>query len=76
MSAVHVRNVPEEVLDALKHRAQRHGRSLQGELRHILVTVARREPSSRPLPPLKLHFSSASPETTWSREEIYDDDGR
>ena len=72
MAAVHIRDIPTEVLEVLKRRAQRHERSLQGELRHILTTVAKEEPS----PPLKLHFSEARPQTTWSREEIYGDDGR
>lgn len=76
MAAVHIRDVPEGVLETLKRRAQRHERSLQGELRHILVSAARTEPSPEPLPPLKLHFSAASPQTIWRREEIYDDDGR
>lgn len=76
MSAVHIRDVPAEVLEALKRRAQRHDRSLQGDLRHILATVAQEEPSAEALPPLKLHFSEARPQTTWSRQEIYGDDGR
>ena len=76
MAAVHVREVPEKVLNALKRRARRHERSLQGELRHILAAVAREEPSREPLPPLELHFSDADPQINWSREEIYSDDGR
>lgn len=76
MAAVHVRDVPERVLDALKRRARRHERSLQGELRHILASVAQGEPSGERLPPLELHFSDADPQTHWSREEIYGDDGR
>ena len=76
MAAVHIRDVPKEALEALKRRARRHERSLQGELRQILVSVARTEPSPEPLPPLKLHFSDADPQSTWSREEIYGDDGR
>lgn len=76
MGAVHVRDIPTGVLEVLKRRAKRHQRSLQGELRHILTTVAQEEPSPDPSPPLKLHFSEARPQTTWSREEIYGDDGR
>ena len=76
MNAIHIRNVPDDVLSALKSRAQRHERSLQGELRQILRNIARMEAPEEPLPPLKLHYSTASPETTWSREEMYGDDGR
>jgi len=67
---------PENGRVVLKRRARRHERSLQGELRHILASVARDEASGEPLPPLELHFSDADPQTDWSREEIYGDDGR
>lgn len=73
MPAIHVRDVPAEVLDALKRRARRHHRSLQKELRQILLTVAGDEPAA-PLPPLELHLSDASPTGTWSRDELYADD--
>lgn len=76
MSAVHVRDVPPEVLAALKRRARRHHRSLQGELRELLSEVAREERRTDPQPPLALRLSSAAPTTSWSREEIYGDDGR
>lgn len=76
MSAVQIRDVPPEVIAALKRRAARHERSLEGELRHILSVLAREEPPSPPLPPMKLKLSQASPPTTWRREEIYGDDGR
>ena len=76
MAAVHIRDIPTQVLEVLKRRAHRHQRSLQGELRHILTTVAQEEPSAEPSPPLQLHFSESRPQITWSREEIYGDDGR
>lgn len=76
MAAVHIRNVPDDVLDALKRRAARHERSLQKELRHILGLIAREEPSAEPLPPISLNLSQASPSSTWRREETYGDDGR
>lgn len=77
MSALHIRDLPEDVVDALKRRAKRHNRSLQGELRQILVTEASKEPSGEPYPPLQLHFAEvAEPAGSWSREDIYGDDGR
>lgn len=76
MPAVHIRNVPEDVLQALKRRAQRHERSLQGELRQILREVADLEGPGGSLPPLRLHLSTASPTGTWSRDEIYGEDAR
>lgn len=76
MPAVQIREVSPEVLAALKRRAARNERSLEGELRHILAAVAREEPPPPPLPPVELKLSNASPVTTWRREEMYGDDGR
>lgn len=76
MAAVHVRNVPEEVLDALKRRAARHERSLQKELRYLLCAIAEEEPSREPLPPIELRLADARPTSSWQREETYEDDGR
>jgi plasmid stability protein len=76
MPAIQIRDVPPEVIAALKRRAARHERSLEGELRYVLAVMAREEPPPLPLPPLHLKLSQASPPTTWGREEIYGDDGR
>lgn len=35
-----IRGVPEEVVEALKRRARAHNRSLQGELRELLIESA------------------------------------
>jgi hypothetical protein len=40
MAAIHVREVDDAVIDALKARASRNQRSLQGEIRHILEIAA------------------------------------
>jgi plasmid stability protein len=76
MPAVQIRDVAPEVLIALKRRAARHERSLEGELRSILTAIAREEPPPAPLPAIELNLSPASPASAWRREEIYDDDGR
>ncbi len=76
MPALHIRDIPEEVIEALKRRAAENDRSLQKELRHILVSLVRESPPLEPLPPLKLNLSSARTDTDWSRGEIYQDDGR
>jgi plasmid stability protein len=76
MAAVQIRDVAPEVLAALKRRAARHERSLEGELRYILTSIAREEPPERSLPPIDLKLAQAAPSTTWRREEIYDDSGR
>ena len=41
MSAVTVRNLPEETHRALKQRASRHGRSTEAEIRYILEAAVR-----------------------------------
>lgn len=76
MPAVHIRAVPDEVLEALKRRAARHDRSLQKELRYTLENIAREDAPSRPQPPISLRLAKTSPATTCRREEIYGDDGR
>jgi plasmid stability protein len=78
MPAIQIRDVPAEVITALKRRAARNERSLEGELRFLLAAIAREEPSAVPLPPLQLKLAPApsSATATWSREEIYGDDGR
>ncbi len=82
MPAVHIRDLSPEVVDALKRRAARHERSLEGELRFLLTSVAREEPPAQPLPAIRLHLAaSAEPgaaagEPLWRREEIYGDEGR
>ena len=76
MPAVHVRNVPEEVLDALKRRAEAHHRSLNGEILEILDRAANQTPAGQPPGPLRLTLARTEGAQTWSRQGIYDDDER
>lgn len=77
MGSVLIRNVPADTLATLRALARRNARSLQGELRELLVRVAQQELAARPLEPIRLNFSKVAPVGgTWSREEIYRDDGR
>jgi plasmid stability protein len=41
MAAVHLRNVPEDVVAALKARATANQRSMEAEIRHILEETVR-----------------------------------
>lgn len=41
MAAVHLRNVPEDVVAALKARAAANRRSMEAEIRHILEETVR-----------------------------------
>jgi len=47
MAQVVVREVAEETFAALKRRAQRHRRSLEGEIRIILADAARHEDADK-----------------------------
>ncbi len=71
-----IRNVPEDVLDALKRRAAANERSLQKELLRVLREAASAAPPRSPLPPLDLAMAQGEAGEAWSREEIYGDDGR
>jgi antitoxin (DNA-binding transcriptional repressor) of toxin-antitoxin stability system len=59
----------------LRERAKRHGRSLQQELRALLET-AENGPEAVPLPPIRLVTVRTAGSSTWSRDEIYGDEGR
>lgn len=76
MPAVHIRSVPADVVEALKQRAARNQRSLEGELRTILAAVVQEERPVVRRKPLDLRLSTAQPRGDWRREEIYGDDGR
>ena len=80
MSALHIRDVPQHVIAALKKRAVANQRSLEGELRYILqVTVARDLLASNDAEernPLGLNTVQVGSSSSFSREEIYDDDTR
>jgi plasmid stability protein len=74
--AIHIRNVPESMLSALRERAEVHGRSMQQEVLAILG-AATAEPIPRQAPsPIQLVTARTSSSTTWRREDIYDDEGR
>lgn len=65
----------EGLVRVLRERAKRHGRSLEQELRAIL-DVAQNAPGPASLPPIRLTTVRTAGESTWSREEIYGDEGR
>lgn len=76
MAAIHVRNVPESTLAALRERAAHHGRSMQQEVLEILEAAAA-VPVPRQVPsPIQLVTAHTGGESTWRREDLYDDEGR
>ena len=76
MKSLHIRDIPEGTLDALKRLAKGHHRSLQGELHAILEHAARSAPPPRPETLEWITVTTGISESTWSRNEIYDADGR
>ncbi len=76
MQAIHIRDVPDHVVAALKRRARANHRSLQGEVLATLEDAALRAPPPEPPAQLRLTLSTAPATGSWSREAMYDDDGR
>jgi antitoxin (DNA-binding transcriptional repressor) of toxin-antitoxin stability system len=64
-----------ELVRIVRERASRHGRSLQEEFRAIL-DAAGNGPGGAALRPIRLATVRTDGSPTWSREEIYDDEGR
>jgi PHD/YefM family antitoxin component YafN of YafNO toxin-antitoxin module len=74
-SAEAVMDETEGLLRILRERAKRHGRSLEQELRAILDAAGNVTGPPR-LPPIRLTTVRTAGGSTWSREEIYGDEGR
>ncbi|MBI2218831.1 MAG: hypothetical protein HYU51_16215 [Candidatus Rokubacteria bacterium] len=78
MPALHIRNVDDAVIAALKARAARHHRSLQGEVRSLLEAAAGAggSRSSTGRVRLRLRTVRVGRAVSYSRDVIYDDRGR
>lgn len=76
MPAIHVRNVPESTLAALRERAATHGRSMQQEVLAILEAAAESPVPRQPPKPIRLVTAHTGGGSTWRREDLYGDDGR
>lgn len=76
MPALHIRDVPEATVAALKRRAARHGHSVQQELREVLENaVAEPVAGARPQR-LVLRTVATGRSEPWDRADLYDDDER
>ncbi len=80
MKSLHIRNLDDSVIKGLKRRARRHHRPLQKEVAKLLSDAATMIPpdarvDDSPLSKLYL-VSSDCNDSTWSRSEIYNNDGR
>ncbi|MBA3798080.1 MAG: hypothetical protein H0X18_03020 [Geodermatophilaceae bacterium] len=76
MTALHIRNLPESVVTALRERAARNGHSMQQEIRQVLEAAAKASPPSEPPKPVRLTTVRTAVTSTWDREEIYGEAGR
>lgn len=76
MPALHIRDVPEETVAAIKRRAARHGRSVQQELREVLEAVAAQPVSGGRPRPLKLTTVETGRTEPFDRADFYGDDER
>jgi antitoxin (DNA-binding transcriptional repressor) of toxin-antitoxin stability system len=65
----------EGLVRVLRERAKRHGRSLEEEL-HAILAAAENAPEPAALPPIRLTTVRTGTGSSWSREEIYGDEGR
>jgi plasmid stability protein len=78
MPAIHIREVDDAVLDALKVRAARNHRSLQGEIRAILEETVRTGGSSARAKGRRLRIKTVrvGAPVSYSRDVLYEDQGR
>lgn len=75
MPALHIRDVPEETVAAIKRHAARHGHSVQQELREVLARAAAEPAGGRPRH-LSLRTVATGRAAPFDRADFYDDDGR
>lgn len=72
MPALHIRNVDDSVIAALKRRAAARHRSLEGELRDVLEQAAfPRKGKGAVHRKLQLKTVSIGAKSSYSRDEIY-----
>jgi plasmid stability protein len=76
MTSLHVRDLPESLVTALRERAARHGQSMQKEIRQILEAAATAPAPHEAPEPVRLTTVRTTATSTWGREEIYGDAGR
>jgi plasmid stability protein len=79
MPSVLIRNLDDDTVERLKERARQNRRSLQGEAKSILESAVRPSKTRgkrRRRQPLEIHVVNVASRATYSRDEIYGDDGR
>lgn len=76
MQALHVRDVPEETVAALKLRAARRGHSMQQELREVLARAAAEPLDEFPPRAIRLRTVRTGRSEPFDRADFYDGDER
>ncbi len=76
MPALHIRDVPEETVAAIKRRAARHGHSVQQELREVLEKAAAQPLTGARPRRLSLRTVATGRVESFDRADFYDDDER
>ena len=71
-----VKSVPEHVAERLRRRAARNHRSLQGELHEIVERAAEHAPPAAEEPRFEIITVDTGGTSSWSREDLYGDNGR
>ena len=74
MSALHIRNVDDAVLDALKRRAAENNRSMEGELRELLRQAVFPKGVRGSRRKLRLRTVAVGSRSSCGRDEIYGDE--
>jgi len=72
MKSLHIRDIPEVVINRLKLRARRHHRSLRGELKSLLTEAAAQVETDEP-GDFSLTTVMTEGRQDWSRDGIYED---
>ena len=73
MPSIHVRNLDDAIIAALKKRAKLHQRSLEGELRQVLETAAFASEAFARGQKLPLKTVNIGHPVVYNREVIYDE---
>lgn len=76
MAQVLIRDLDEDVIKVLKERAEKHQRSLQGELKAILTQAARVSPADATRIAAKIRRKLAGRHQTDSAKLLAEDRGR
>jgi len=76
MQALHIRDVPEETVAALRRCASRRGHSMQQELREVLSRAAAESLDEEPPRELRFRTVATGRSASFDRDDFYGDDER